>query len=235
MMAARRRIIDQPMVPSVMEPGKLVPDALVPRSASTRSLLDAHLLDDGHPLGPRDPAAREAIRQWLAMEDIADAGASGVTSGKWLGSFAHRPDTDFLGVLTYPKGVPNAAMARGSRRHEVMHGYTEAARRGMEGLPLWSRATAAAPPALSIPMDELGAQLAGGAAFMDIPWGWYAQKYSQKGHAGAARTARALAAAQLARRAGGRAAEFAADHPVLLGAGVGTAYLLNQALAEEKK
>ena len=39
MLAARRRIIDQPMVPSVIEPGKLVPDALVVRSPDLQPLL----------------------------------------------------------------------------------------------------------------------------------------------------------------------------------------------------
>lgn len=190
-----------------------------------------------------DPAERVALR----MQQADD----GFRRGEWAGSFGattiHPADMpsgsvtqeaaeglllprkeEVLGVISYPR------FERGVRRHELMHGYTEAARAGYEGLPAWPQAVGSMPRWLGRPLDELGAQRAGGTPFMETPWGWYASYYAQSGDQGAARVARALEAAQRARRMGGRAAEFAADHPVLLGAGVGTAYLLNQALAEEE-
>ena len=212
MLAARRRIIDQPMVPSVIEPGKLVPDALVVRSPDLQPLLS-------EPVGGRitNVLAENAGRA------VTGGDAEGVFTAAWPWA------ADYLGVATYPAGN------RGVRRHEVMHGYNEAARLGDERMPFWSRVAGAATPAISLPLDELIAQRVGGTAFMDIPWGDYARRYAQLGEAGAARSARALEAAQQAMQLGVRAAEFAADHPVLLGAGVGTAYLLNHALAEEEE
>lgn len=205
MLAARRRIIDQPMVEGIATDG-LVPDALVSRRSGANP----------YPAGDLP---------W----EVADMGAQPVKSGDALGTFYYAPaDGDFLGVATYPKSG-----GYDTRRHEIMHGYNEAARRGYAGMPFWSRAVGASPDFISIPLDELIAQRAGGTAFMDIPWSVYASLYAQGGQAGAARTARALEAAQMARRVGGQAVEFAGDHPVLLGAGLGTAYLLGRAMAGE--
>lgn len=230
MLAARRRIIDQPMVPSVMEPGKLVPDMLVPRSPDNAALIDAYNLPF---VSASNEAAIASLKRRAELDIIAERGADGVKSGDWSGSFVNAPpeEAGYLGVLTYPLGAQDA---RSVRRHELMHGYTAAARRGYDGLPAWPQAVGSMPRWLSRPLDELGAQRVGGTPFMEIPWDFYASHYAQQGDQGAARVARALEAAQRARRMGGRAAEFAADHPVLLGAGVGTAYLLNQALAEEE-
>lgn len=223
MLQARRRIIDQPMVPSLTEAGKLVPDALVARADDLAPLIEGGVND------------ADLLRR-AAMQLRADAGAENIVAGRWGGSFVDAPleSAGYLGVASYPRNVPNASLARNIRRHEIMHGYNTAARQGLEGLPLSSQVVASLPQSLARPLDELVAQRVGGNSFMDIPWGDYASSYAEAGQTGAARTARALEAAQRARRLGGQAVEFVGDHPVLLGAGVGTAYLLNQALAEEE-
>lgn len=140
------------------------------------------------------------------------------------------------GLVVYPdKRNATFGNPHGIRRHEVMHGYNHAARMGAKDLPLMSRVASAVPHALSRPLDELIAQRVGGRAFMEIPWDHYANQYAAEGSAGAARVARALIAAQNAGRLGGRAIDFAVDHPGLLGAGVGAAYTLNRAMASEEE
>ena len=217
MLAARRAIIDQPMVPAVGAVNKLVPDALVARSPELQRVIDA-------------PSA--AIDQWSskAIQNAAERGAAPIVESRWAGTFADNADPiaqDWVGVASYPHGVPNAAAAREVRRHEIMHGYNHAARRGFEGLPFWSRVVGNAPGAIARPLDELIAQRAGGAGFMDIPWDSYARTYASDGSPGAARVARVLQAAQAARRA--------ADDPtvrqVALGVGVGTGATLGAAYA----
>jgi hypothetical protein len=218
MLAARRRMVDQHMVPAAGE--ALRPGGLVGRSPEAKQLVqNAELMSEfgsGHKsrLGNR-----------------ARLGAEPILAHQAAGTFTNSPldETGFLGVVSYPKDVPNVSMARNIRRHEVMHGYNEAARQGMEGMPLWSRVTGSMPSAVRRPLDELVAQSAGGDKFMDINWDWYAKLYADQGQQDAARVARAMQAAQLARRA----AEFAGEHPVLLGAGVGGGYLMKKALAEE--
>ena len=228
MLAARRRIIDQPMVPSVLEAEKLVPDALVARPGPVMDQYLSGSFDD-------DPLWNQALLH------RAELGAENIVAGRWAGSFVDAPlkAAGYLGVASYPKDVPNASLARNVRRHEIMHGYNTAARQGLEGMPLSSRLVASAPSALSRPLDELAAQRAGGAAFMDIPWGAYAGQYAAAGELGAARVARALEAAQRARRGVGsvvdEAVEFAGDHPVLLGGGLTAAYMLGQSFAGEEE
>ena len=221
LMAARRRIIDQPMVLSA-DAQKLVPDALITRADDLAPLVDGSYMPD----------------DWRVADDlarVAEAGARDVVADRAFGTFAKAPGAPYLGVASYVSGVPNAALARTARRHEIMHGYNEAARQGFEGLPFASRLTASLPRPLSIPVDEMVAQGVGGTRALDVPWGFYAERYAAGGELGAARVARALEAAQKARQLGGQAAQFTKDHPVLTGAGVGTMYLLQQALAAEEE
>lgn len=185
MLAARRRIIDQPMVPALDGSERLVPDALVARSGALDQVLSGRFDDVS-------PEWREGVLR------RADLGAENIVAGRWNGSFVEDPLIG--GVASYPRGVPNAGLARNIRRHEIMHGYNAAARQGMDGMPLSSTLAAAMPRALSTPLDELIAQRVGGAAFSEIPWGLYAGQYAQEGQAGAAAVARGLQAAQVAGR-----------------------------------
>lgn len=214
MLAARRAIIDQPMVPAEAW-NRLVPDALVARSPGLQEALT-------HPAGD--------LRTARSIVDVAAMGAEPIVAGRWAGSFAPNIDQaaqDWVGVASYPRGVPNESLAREVRRHEIMHGYNAAARRGFEGMPFWSRVAANSPPSIANPLDELIAQRAGGVGFMDIPWGNYARSYASQGANGSARVARVLEAAQAARRA--------ADDPtvrqVALGVGVGTGATLGAVYA----
>lgn len=188
MLAARRRIIDQPMVPSALDESRLVPDALVARA------------DDIAPLINGSVNNADRLRQ-AALSVVADIGAKPITAGEFVGSFTGVPmdKAGFLGVVSYPSGA-STDLARNIRRHEIMHGYNEAARQGMEGMPLSSRLVAAMPRALSRPLDELIAQRVGGASFSEIPWGAYVSQYAQEGQSGAAAVARGLQAAQVAGR-----------------------------------
>lgn len=214
MLAARRAIIDQPMVPAEAW-NRLVPDALVARSPGLQEAIM-------HPAGD--------LRAARSIADAAARGAEPIVAARWAGSFSPNIDLasqDWVGVASYPRGVPNESMAREVRRHEIMHGYNAAARRGFEGLPFWSRVAANAPPSIANPLDELIAQRAGGVGFMDIPWGNYARSYASQGASGSARVARVLQAAQAARRA--------ADDPtvrqVALGVGAGTGATIGAAYA----
>ena len=211
MLAARRRIIDQPMVPSILHPGRVVPDMLVARGGEIDAVLRANRLEED------------------LLQDIyarAEGVAEPVERGLWRGGFVPAGTDDYVGIATYPTGGQ-----RDTRRHEVMHGYNEAARRGYDGLPFWSRVAGSAPPAISYPLDELLAQRAGGAKFMEIPWDKYAGSYAGMGQPGAARVAQGLHAAQ-------KAGQFASDYaPYLAGAAVGTgltAYALTREEEQER-
>lgn len=221
MLAARRAIIDQPMVPAVGVVNKLVPDALVARSPRLQEALT-------HPAGD--------LRTARSIVDVSAMGAEPIVAGRWAGSFAPNIDQaaqDWVGVASYPRGVPNESLAREVRRHEIMHGYNAAARRGFEGMPFWSRVAANSPPSIANPLDELIAQRAGGVGFMDIPWGNYARSYASQGANGSARVARVLQAAQAARQA--------ADNPVVqglalgVGAGTGAAYAYGALYPDEEE
>lgn len=234
LMAARRRIIDQPMVPSYYS-GTLVPDALIARTDDLATLLDG---SDSLAVNPQAMRLAPLEYDWgeaSRLLDAAELGANEVIAQRAFGTFVPARGAPYVGVASYPSGVPNAELARNVRRHEIMHGYNEAARQGFEGMPFASRLTASLPRPLSIPVDEMVAQGVGGTRALDVPWGVYAEKYAAGGELGAARVARALEAAQKARQLGGQAAQFAQEHPYLTGAGLGTAYLLPQALAAEEE
>lgn len=124
-----------------------------------------------------------------AMDNISTSGADA--------NFIPLDDDELLGVVTYPLG--NSA----ARRHEVMHAYNEAARRGYTGMPLASRAVAllgAPGPGIrggaATVADEFAAQLAGGTRFSRMPWDFYANRYADSGLGEAALMADVLNATQ---------------------------------------
>ena len=207
LLAARRRMVDQPMVPTGEQ--SLTPASLIARSPEAAA------------------AVREADElRWMNLGshlgDAASAGARPIMEGKVGGTFAKTPmdEIGVLGVVSYPVGVPNQGLARDIRRHEVMHGYNEAAHQGMEGMPLWSRVTGSMPRAIRRPLDEVVATRVGGQKYTDINWDWYAKLYEGQGQLDAARVARALHAAQVAGRRGGQVVRKAADNPMATGAGL---------------
>lgn len=94
-----------------------------------------------------------------------------------------------------------------SKRHELMHAYNQAARRGEPGMPLASRFIAAVEGGHPVEtwrggagrlLDEYTAQRAGGSSFGEIPWSAYAQQYDAEGLKQAAALARAMQGAQYA-------------------------------------
>jgi hypothetical protein len=212
MIAARRRIVDQP-VETVFLPGDDKP-VKVPaklRYRQDRGLVSA---EDQH-----------------ILLDQAIGGLSDVNLGS-IGVFAPTVGTKggFLGVAVYPSD------ARSTRRHEIMHGYNLAARRGMPGMPLPSRAIAAIkggyPMAtfrggVATALDELAAQRAGGTSFADVPWHIYADLYRQWNAPWAARTAQALDVAGAVRRNPGKVAVVASAFPAAYAAGTAAREFFN--------
>lgn len=131
-------------------------------------------------------------------------------------------------LVAYPDAstAPSALNALGIRRHEVMHAYNAAARQGGEGLPFWSRVVANTPRPIARPLDELIAQRAGGRAFQDIPWDYYANRYAEENQLGASRIARGMDATT-------RAAQLAAANPVTVGVAAGGLGFMGYGLAQE--
>lgn len=130
--------------------------------------------------------------------------------GSWMndGSFGPIADDSVLGVVSYRRGN------RGTRRHEVLHGLTEAARQGVGGMPYWSRVAASNPLGLGDFLDELSAQRAGGRSAMLVPWPSYAIDYARQGAPASAAAAGIMAVPQVA-----------AGAAIGLGAGLGAAAL----------
>lgn len=208
MLAARRRMVDQPMVPTGER--SLTPAALIARSPEATAAV-------------REAEELQGMNLGSHLGDAASAGARPIMDGKVVGTFAKTPleDVGVLGVVSYPSGIPNQGRARGIRRHEVMHGYNEAAHQGMDGMPIWSRVTGSMPRAIRRPLDEVVATRVGGMKYADINWDWYAKLYESQGQLDAARVARALHAAQVAGHRGGQLVRKAADHPMATGAVIG--------------
>ena len=126
-------------------------------------------------------------------------------------------------LVSYPaKYSASGPDARKVRRHELMHAYTEAARQGQPGMPIASRLVASIPGDLSRPFDEILATRADGRPILDVPWDYYASHYARDGATQAARVARALHAAQVARDAAKDAGRLAAENPVQTAAAIGT-------------
>lgn len=213
-------------------PAPMPPERLRAMLAARRETIDS-VVSQGLPVQVKTHSPRMAQDMaddsWafpdLTNGEVANIAANRqaerVRDGNALGTFfvpAYKAPYD--GLVTYGLGD------RSVRRHEVMHAYNNAASLGYPGLPFWTRVVASSPKAVALPLDELLAQQAGGARFMDIPWTRYSGLYAESGDAGAARVARLLAGAQSARRAAG--------DPLLRGAALGTAASLGGAYALDR-
>lgn len=218
MLAARRAMVDQ----QVLADGttKLVP----------RSELTAHVVQDPAALaaaGRGDDNTRRFMSLLLANEarqvqNRALRASAAMSDGSVGGLFSPTPGARPVGVVTYPQGN------RAVRRHEVMHGYNEAARRGYQGLPTSSRVIGALDGSswtrpFATVADELAAQRVGGRSFSEMNWPDYVSYYGAHGDHAAAALARALGVA------GGVQRELA-QHPVAWGLAAGTAATLGAAL-----
>lgn len=177
MLAARRRIVDNVVRPNPdpLSSRVAVMGVLKPRSGEMRDLVSSILPEEVGAV--RNKASDHLMPIWRGDVD---------------GLFTNTPGTHAIGVASYRAGDWP------TRRHELMHGYTEAARRGYGGLPLSARVSASLPEGLGVVADELVAQRAGGTAFGDIDWGWYASFYAAQGNKSAAAAARAMQAVQKA-------------------------------------
>jgi hypothetical protein len=203
------------------------PSRLPAMLAARRAILDNRVADGVSTLRvPRyTPAAGlpDEFEEFFAafMRNITDDERAAARSGTELmsgrgalGVFSPTPGERRVGVASYP--VDDYS----TRRHEIMHGYTEAARRGHPGMPLISQAAARLPHFLGRPLDEAAAQVVGGTRLRDIPWGRYADIYRQQGEAGPARVAAALDGAQRVGRSLPEAAAAAATTTAVAGAGI---------------
>lgn len=207
------------LAPAPPPPGR-IPAML----AARRAMIDMpyHTAGDAivvHPPVRRLMATERPKMDELLSEVVADRAIETLASGA-QGAFAPMTqESAYVGLLSYPVGD------RMTRKHELMHGYAEAAKQGLPGMPLGARMVASSPRFLADPLDEYLAMRADGTRFMDIPWGAYADDYRTRGQQGAARVAQGLHAAQ-------KAGRFASDYAPYLAAGaVGTgmmAYGLSQ-------
>lgn len=152
------------------------------------------------------------------------------------GMFAPTRNTaNVVGLVAYKdRGIPGipASDPRPTRRHELMHAYNEAARRGHQNLPLASRAVGWLGDnnantwrgAAGMILDESVATRVGGRPLLDVPWDVYAQQFRKGGLTKAAALADGLHGAQ-------RATKFVGDHPTAISAAAGTGIGLGYALA----
>jgi hypothetical protein len=202
MLAARRRMVDVPYKKGFdgidLPEGGWIP---------TKRRIDAS------PVARGVPALATWRKDLLAeyVRETLDKNPS------WAGFYAPAFNT-----VVYPD-ASNAAYGRSHRtirRHEVMHGFNQAARDGVSGMPISSRLIAKLPENVAIPLDEMIATRAGGDRILDVPWAKYAETYRKQGDNRAARIADALHAAQVAGRRGGQLVRKAADNPMATGAGL---------------
>lgn len=119
-----------------------------------------------------------------------DAGAAGglFSSTAAYPGIDHPLNSGVLGLVSYPQAN------RQVRRHEVMHGMAEAARRGLPGMPAWPRLAASNPLGLGRYLDELGATAAEGPLAMagrTLSWPSYAIQYAREGDPASAAAAAA--------------------------------------------
>jgi len=200
LLAARRRMLDQAVTPSGVTRAVRTVDGQLPRPAFP-GMENSTLL---------------RVAEGLALDTLAaDAAKQMADDPRIMGHFMPMPsNTGPLGVVSYRPGMPDV------RRHEVMHGYNQAAREGVPGMPLASRLAAKLPRDMAVPFDEMIATRAGGERIMDVPWGYYADRYRKQGNNQAARIAGALHAAQVAGRRGGQFVRKAAANPMATGAGL---------------
>ena len=195
LLAARRRMVDAPYKQSVV--GIDVPnEGWVP----IRLRRDASpVRRSGQPMGPKE-------EEFLAdyVQETFDGHPS------WDGFYGPA-----FNIVVYPDAANRAygLSPRITRRHEVMHGYNQAARDGVPGMPISSRLLATLPEGMARPLDEMIATRAGGERILEVPWDTYAETYRKQGNLQAARIAGALHASQRAGRA-------VADNPMATGAGL---------------
>jgi hypothetical protein len=126
---------------------------------------------------------------WKDIDRVIQNIDRGVGGGFFASSTGRYPE---LGVVAYKQGD------YGTRRHEVMHGYTEAARQGYPGMPLASRVAARLPHSLSTVLDEMAATSAGGGSVFLKNWPFYARYYAERGDYGPAALYGGISAAQAA-------------------------------------
>jgi hypothetical protein len=145
---------------------------------------------------------------------LIDSGIDAINDGKVGGLFnPSRGRFPGVGLVMYRQGD------RAARRHEVMHGYTEAARLGYPGMPAVSRAAARLPHSLGDPLDEMAATRVGGGSLLTKNWPWYASYHAKQGNYGPAAVYAGLGAAQggaVAAGAVGSAALAAAGRELLM-------------------
>jgi hypothetical protein len=138
---------------------------------------------------PRDGVWPNDMRTYEDIENLVGQVQRREVGGLFAPSRENHPK---VGIVTYRQGD------RGTRRHEVMHGYTEAARRGYPGMPPMAQLAASLPQALGVPLDEIAATRVGGHSALTKNWPWYSQYYARSGHYGPAATYAGMGAAQLA-------------------------------------
>jgi len=133
---------------------------------------------------------------WSAVNEadrmgLIDSGIDAIKDGKVGGLFnPSRGRFPGVGLVMYRQGD------RATRRHEVMHGYTEAARMGYPGMPAVSRAAARLPNSLGVPLEEMASTRVGGGSLLTNNWPWYASYYAKQGSYGPAAVYAGLGAAQ---------------------------------------
>lgn len=208
------------LAPAAPPPGR-IPAML----AARRAMIDMphHTAGDTivvHPARRRLTATERPKIDALLAEIAADRAIDTLAEGA-VGVFSPMSkQSAYVGLLSYPAGDRNV------RKHELMHGYAEAAKRGLPGMPLGARMVAASPGFLAEPLDEYLAMRADGTRFMDIPWAAYADEYRMRGQPGAARVAHGLHAAQ-------KAGRFAYDYAPYLAAGVTGTGMLAYGLSQD--
>ena len=122
---------------------------------------------------------------------LIDSGIDAIKDGQVGGLFnPSRGRFPGVGLVMYRQGD------RATRRHEVMHGLTEAARLGYPGMPAVSRAAARLPNFLSGPLDEMAATRVGGQSLLTNNWPFYASYHAKQGNYGPAAVYAGLSLAQ---------------------------------------
>ena len=159
--------------------------------AARRGMIDARpgVRMDIPLVTPRDgdwSAVNEADRMGLI-----DSGIDAIKDGHVGGLFnPARGRFPGVGLVMYRQGD------RATRRHEVMHGLTEAARLGYPGMPAVSRVAARLPNFLSGPLDEMAATRAGGQSLLTNDWPFYVAYHAKQRNYGPAAVYAGLSLAQ---------------------------------------
>lgn len=186
MLAARRRMIDLQRPIGVSHPGE---HKLIARGNVSDMLLSDSSFPDVEGQWSSSPDERLKYRIEEANRTLDARAAGGLFSPTAaFPGIDHPFNRGVLGLVSYPQAN------RQTRRHEVMHGMTEAARQGLPGMPAWSRLAASNPLGLGRYLDELGATATEGTLAMAgrIPsWPSYAYQYAREGQPASAAAAAA--------------------------------------------